>query len=189
MCSGRCCLPSGRPSRPGTANRHFSACGSTTPSIVQRPQAMRPRPPPPGTGRLHPRPSWCHQELKTFYDGSVSPFVEYVLHRAGWQGGSAVGRRHGDLNRPHRACVHHQTRGQPVLPPVGATHRGAGHLRTQRTPRHQPRTDDADPPTHPHPRPRLPHRPRTPTHNAARIARKQLLLAELLARDDEPPPF
>ena len=26
-------------------------------------------------------------------------------------------------------------------------------------------------------------------HNAARIARKQLLLAELLARDDEPPPF
>jgi len=26
-------------------------------------------------------------------------------------------------------------------------------------------------------------------HNAARIARKQLLLAERLARDDEPPPF
>jgi hypothetical protein len=26
-------------------------------------------------------------------------------------------------------------------------------------------------------------------HNAARIARKQLLLAERIARDDEPPPF
>jgi hypothetical protein len=26
-------------------------------------------------------------------------------------------------------------------------------------------------------------------HNAARIARKQLLLAERIARDDQPPPF
>jgi hypothetical protein len=26
-------------------------------------------------------------------------------------------------------------------------------------------------------------------HNAARIARKQLLLAERIARDDKPPPF
>nr|CRL67022.1 hypothetical protein CPGR_00232 [Mycolicibacterium malmesburyense] len=26
-------------------------------------------------------------------------------------------------------------------------------------------------------------------HNAERIARKQLLLAERIARDDEPPPF
>jgi hypothetical protein len=26
-------------------------------------------------------------------------------------------------------------------------------------------------------------------HNAARVARKQLLLAERIARDDEPPPF
>jgi hypothetical protein len=26
-------------------------------------------------------------------------------------------------------------------------------------------------------------------HNAARITRKQLLLAERIARDDEPPPF
>ncbi len=26
-------------------------------------------------------------------------------------------------------------------------------------------------------------------HNAARIARKHLLLAERIARDDEPPPF
>ena len=152
----------GHPGR-GLQTRHFSACGSTTPSIVQRPQAMRPRPPPPGTGRLYPRPSWCHQEFKTFYDGSVSPFVEYVLHRAGWQGGSAVGRRHGDLDRP-TGHVYTTKPGASLFFPMLATPTGELVIPEHSgPPRHQPRTDDADPPTHPHPRPRLPHRPRTPT--------------------------
>ena len=145
---------------------------------------LRPATPRPHSRRLTLTNPWApHQTTRrinnlpaTEMSVPPTPFVEDLLHRAGWLGGSPTNRRHRHLDRPHRAHLHHETCGQPVLPPVGATHRGAGHLRPQRPP-------DTNRGL------MMPTRKRTRAeerayrialerqHNAARIARKQLLLA------------
>ena len=101
--------------------------------------------------------------VKTFFDSSVSPLIENVLHRCGWLGRPPVVRRHCHLDGPLGTGVHHQTRWRPVLPRTGHTHRPAGSARIVWSRAGQPWVDDADPATHPGPRTRIPHRPGTTT--------------------------
>src|SRR6185295_16305982 len=90
--------------------------------------------------------------VKTFFDSSVSPLIENVLHRCGWLGRPPVARRHCHLDGPLGTGVHHQTRWRPVLPRTGHTHRPAGSARIVWSRAGQPWVDDADPANAPRPK-------------------------------------
>jgi hypothetical protein len=128
------------------------------------------------------------RRLKGYFAHSVSPFAEDVLHRRGWV---------ADRQLPDGTVIWTSPSGKVYTTKPG----GALFFPALDTSTGQLLIPESTGPVQSNRGLMMPTRQRTRAddrayrialerqHNAARIARKQLLLAERIARDDEPAPF